>query len=140
MPGVVHISEAASLGLHAMILLASDPARTFRTKEMAGLLRVSEDHLAKVLQRLVRAELVGSMRGPRGGFTLGRDAADIRLLDIYETIEGPLKAGACLLGERRCELGCVLGDFITTTNEEFRRRFAQTRLADVANVLGRLTP
>ena len=69
--GIVHISEAANIGLHAMILLASEPQRSFRAKEAAEVLGVSEDHLAKVMLGLVRAGLVASTRGPHGGFKLG---------------------------------------------------------------------
>jgi DNA-binding IscR family transcriptional regulator len=47
--GIVHISEAANIGLHAMIVLAGDPSRSFRARELAECLGVSVDHLAKVL-------------------------------------------------------------------------------------------
>ena len=130
--GIVHISEAANIGLHSMILLAGEPARSFRAREVATALGVSEDHLSKVLLGLVRAGMVVSTRGPRGGFKLGRPAASIKLLAIYETIEGELRHRACLLAKPRCDGGCILGDFVADTNAEFRRRFAGTTLADVA--------
>jgi len=133
--GIVHISEAANIGLHAMILLASEPQRSFRAKEAAEVLGVSEDHLAKVMLGLVRAGLVASTRGPHGGFKLGRPAHSIRLLKIYESIEGELRSRACLLDKPRCQGTCVLGTFVADTNEEFRRRFASTRLSDVAGAI-----
>lgn len=140
MSGIVHISEAANLGLHAMILLAAEPDRTLRTREAAVALGVSEDHLAKVLGGLVRAKLVGSTRGPHGGFRLQRETQSISLLEIYEAIEGPLAPRHCLLGEKRCQGECVLGDFVTRTNEQFRQKMTETRLSDVAGVLRGVVP
>ena len=135
MSGIVHISEAANLGLHAMILIAGRSEEAVRSRDIAAALGASEDHLAKVMQGLVRSGLVTSTRGPRGGFKLQRPAADIRLLDIYESIEGEMRPKACLLGMPRCAGQCVLGDFIVSTNEAFRRQFASTRLSDVAGAI-----
>ncbi len=137
MTGIIHISEAANLGLHAMIMMAGAPEETLRVREMASFLGASEDHLAKVLHGLTRAGLVESTRGPRGGFRLARDPGELRLLEIYEAIEGELRPRSCLLGKPHCNGDCVLGDFIATTNEAFRARFAATRLADVAGALRR---
>jgi len=130
--GVVHISEAATLGLHAMIVLACDPERRLTVKDLALALGASANHLAKVMGSLTRARLVGSVRGPAGGFTLARGAADICLLEVYEAIDGALRPHNCLLGERRCTGTCMLGDLVKDTNAAFVRRLATTRLDSLA--------
>lgn len=137
MSGVIHISEAANLGLHAMILMASEPERPLRVNQACEVLPVSENTLAKVMQRLGRAGLVHSTRGPQGGFTLAQAPSKVTLLDIYEAIEGPLEAHACLFGRPRCEGACVLGEFVVQTNAEFKSKLKRTRLADVAGALKR---
>ncbi|MCF8044104.1 MAG: Rrf2 family transcriptional regulator, partial [Desulfarculaceae bacterium] len=73
MQQLLKISEAASLALHTMGLLASRPGEQVPTRELAARLKVSEAHLAKVMQRLGRAGLVRSQRGPKGGFALERN-------------------------------------------------------------------
>lgn len=137
MGGVIHISEAANLGLHAMILMASAPDRPLRVNQACEVLPGSENTLAKVMQRLGRAGLVHSTRGPQGGFTLALPPAKVTLLDIYEAIEGPIAGHACLFGRPRCEGSCVLGDFVTQTNTDFKAQLKRTRLADVAGALKR---
>jgi Rrf2 family protein len=132
MSGVVHISEAANLALHTMILLAADPERPLRVNCATKVLPVSENHLAKVLQRLAHVGLVRSTRGPHGGFTLARSPKQTTLLEVWEAIEGPLAPHGCLLGKPKCGGSCVLGDFIEKTNEAFRKKLARTRLSDVA--------
>ena len=48
------------------------------------------EYLLKILQQLVRADVLRSKRGPRGGFTLARTADKISMLQIVEAVEGPL--------------------------------------------------
>ena len=64
MANFVRISEAASLGLHTMALLAKRGETRTTNQEIADMLGASVHHLAKVMQRLVRAGLVDSAVGP----------------------------------------------------------------------------
>jgi Rrf2 family protein len=112
MAGLLRVSEAATLGLHALAFLAQNPGRRCSSREIAGVLDLSEAHLAKIMQRLERAGLVLGRRGPAGGFTLARPATEISLRRIYEVIEGPLRSERCLLGhplgKHQCPLGRLL--------------------------------
>jgi Rrf2 family protein len=132
MTNVLKISEAASLALHTMVLLASKPRQTMSNRDIAAILKVSEAHLAKVLQRLGRAGLVNSHRGPKGGFTLGRDSQDISLLAVYEAVEGPLETKSCLLGKPVCGGKCLLGGLLHKVGSDVSDYFSQTRLSDLA--------
>lgn len=48
------------------------------------------EYLLKILQQLVRANVLRSKRGPRGGFFLSRASDNITLLEIIEAVDGPL--------------------------------------------------
>lgn len=48
------------------------------------------EYLLKILQQLVKANVLRSKRGPRGGFSLARPAEKISLLNIIEAVEGPM--------------------------------------------------
>jgi Rrf2 family iron-sulfur cluster assembly transcriptional regulator len=50
-------------------------------------------YLEQIFQRLRRAGLVESKRGPGGGYTLARPASEISLREIIEALEGPLAEG-----------------------------------------------
>jgi Rrf2 family protein len=58
--------------------------------------RVSEEYdipleyLLKILQQLVRASVLRSKRGPRGGFFLAMDADKITMHQIIEAVDGPM--------------------------------------------------
>lgn len=131
MPGILNISEASAIGVHAVMLIAREPSEPRRAPEMAGTLGVSAAHLQKVLQRLVHAGLVRSTRGPKGGYALAKSPSSISLGDVFQAIEGALSMGTCLLDKDRCRMGtCALGDMLSTMNEAVAKRL-QTRLSEL---------
>lgn len=133
MHGTLRISEAASIGLHAMTLLASEQGRTYAVRRMAESLRVSEAHLSKVMQRLNRVGLVSSVRGPAGGYSLGKPREKITLLDIVEAIDGPLDPSDCIMPERTCHgTACIFGDLLAVVNEKVREHLRNTKLSGLA--------
>jgi Rrf2 family protein len=135
---MLKLSEAASLALHTMVLLAgSRDQGLISAHELAEKLEVSEAHLSKVLQRLARAGLVNSTRGPKGGFALGRNYSDISLLDIYETIEGPMVNRHCFRSTRVCNAGnCIFGGLLDDINQRVREYLAETKLPELAGRIG----
>jgi Rrf2 family protein len=133
MTKLVRISEAASLALHAMAMLYQCDRQRFTNQEISERLGASEHHLAKVMQRLAKAGLVESLRGPQGGFCLGPAATDARLLAIYEAIEGPLSDEGCLLSSAVCERQqCVLGDLAARVHNQVREYLMENTLAQFA--------
>jgi Rrf2 family protein len=135
MSSILRISEAASLALHSMVLLAASPDRLIPTREIASGLHVSEAHLSKVLQRLARVGLVKSTRGPKGGFMLGKAGDEVSLLDVYESIEGPLMPTKCLFDAQICGgEKCILGGLLETVDKQVREYLAETRLSELTSV------
>jgi Rrf2 family iron-sulfur cluster assembly transcriptional regulator len=48
------------------------------------------EYLLKIMQQLVKANLLRSKRGPRGGFSLGKPVNKITLLQVIEAVDGPM--------------------------------------------------
>lgn len=57
--------------------------------------------LEQIFQDLKRAGLVGSKRGPQGGYSLTRRSGEIRLGDVIRALEGPIVLGEREGGSRR---------------------------------------
>ena len=132
MESIVCISDAVSLAFHAVVLLASHSNSRLSNKQIASDIHVSEAHLSKVLQRLVKVGLVRSTRGPRGGFKLGKRAETIKLLDVYETIEGPYDHANCLFGQPVCDRGtCIFGGLLESIQVQIYHYLSNTRLSDL---------
>ncbi|MBM4090209.1 MAG: Rrf2 family transcriptional regulator [Planctomycetes bacterium] len=133
MARLVGISEAVSLGVHTMVLLAQQPDRRFTNQEIARALHASWHHLAKVMRHLVKVGLVDSIRGPGGGFVLAKPARKVTLLDVFEAIEGPLEKDSCFARTQLCQgPSCVLGQAFRSVHEQLRKFLRSTTLAQLA--------
>jgi Rrf2 family protein len=137
MAGLVRVSEAASLGLHAAMLLACATSPWVRTRDLGERIGASQAHLVKVLQSLARAGLVETERGPHGGARLARPAGEITLLRVYEAIDGPLETTECLLARPICDgTCCMVGKMLYRMNQDVREHLARTSLAEVWSACG----
>lgn len=114
-----NISEAASIGIHSMVLIAKSDKR-LNVTNISEIMDFSRHHVAKVMQRLAKGGMVKSTRGPSGGFVIDMDPADISLLDIYEAIEGKIIITECPLGYKKCPFNkCLLDDMANQMTKTF---------------------
>lgn len=130
MSKVVALTEATSIGLHSMVLIARSDAilNVLKISEFIG---SSRHHVAKIMQRLSRAGLVSSNRGPSGGFVLKKLPSEISLLQIYEVLEGPLSVQTCPMDRPSCPFGeCILGDLALRVSREIKDYLASRTLQD----------
>lgn len=133
MAGVIQISEAASIGVHATLWMAKTTGTLARSSEVCRIFGFSEAHFAKVMQSLSRAGIVESVRGPRGGTRLARSPAAISLLEVFEAIEGNLSADRCLLSPKFCPARCCpIGREIDGLNRRLRQTLADATLESMS--------
>jgi Rrf2 family protein len=140
MHGIVKFTEAVSLALHAMAFLAAERERRVQIQDIAGALKVSPSHLAKVMQRLAKTGLIRSVRGRTGGFVLARDPGEITALEVYEAVEGPLEICHCLFPEPQCRGDCMLGDTLAKASGLIRDRLSRASLAELSAVFSGTPP
>jgi Rrf2 family protein len=94
----MQLTRAADYGVRAMIHLANSNGQGRASlTELARAAEVSPAFLSKVLQRLVRAGLVASQRGKKGGFTLLERGREASLLEILQALDGVPALNLCLL-------------------------------------------
>lgn len=128
---IFHISEMVSLALHSILIIAAKDKQLVNAKKMAEIIGASEAHLTKALQQLVRAGYIRSVRGPKGGFALLKDASEITLLDIYEAIEGPIKIEGCPMNCKKCAFKtCIFGGVPERLNQEFKQYMMNKKVSD----------
>jgi Rrf2 family protein len=128
---VVHISEAASIAIHSLAIIASSPVK-INARQIAQLTGSSLNHLSKVMQMLVKNDYVHSNRGPSGGFVLNIPADQITLLEVYEYIEGTIDCQFCGIQENKCPfVSCVFGSKAEIFSEEFILYLKNTRISDL---------
>lgn len=123
-------SEAGNLAVHSCAVLASlEEERPVSAREMAEGLGVSESHLRKVLQILVRKGILESGRGAAGGFELARSAASVTLAGILEAVDSMPSPGGCLLGRSVCPAGsCVFTELNAEIGSMIEKAMSSTTL------------
>jgi len=128
---LVNISEAASLAIHSMALIASSNER-LNAKRISEILHVSQNHLAKILQVLAKNEYLVSNRGPGGGFTFKKNADQISMLEIYQLIEGSIDCQFCGITENQCPfITCIFGGKPDKLTHEFVEYLTNTKISDL---------
>lgn len=131
MTKIVTISEAASLAIHAMVLIARSN-KSLNVSIIAQQMGASRNHLAKVMQRLVKDGFVKSTRGPAGGFTLNKPPDEITLLSIFESIEGPVEFAGCPLDQKVCAIGqCLMEGVVEEATALVIGHFSKKKLSDL---------
>lgn len=99
---------------------------------------VPEAFTAKILQQLVRADLVLSTKGPGGGFSVPPALAHkVKLSRIVATIDGDAIYKGCALGLPQCDASrpCALHDHFLKVREDLRRMLEQTSVQDLVKDL-----
>ncbi len=129
MSRIVHLSEASSLAIHAMVIIARSD-KIVNVQSIAQDTSSSKNHLAKVMQRLVKDGMVKSTRGPAGGFELNKPPQDISILDVYESIEGPIQHGGCPVDNQICAFNkCLVGGIVDNVSMQLKEYLAEQKLS-----------
>lgn len=92
---------------------------------------------AKILQRLVRAKLLKSVRGPHGGFKINQKQAPIYLKDIVVAIDGDGLFTKCVLGFETCsaEEPCAVHHKFEYLRNDLQKTLAETKLDEIAGIV-----
>jgi len=139
------MSVGVEWALHSCLELGWAAPALVPTTRLAALRELGAPYLNKQLQALVKAGLVASTSGPRGGFTLAKEPAAIRVLDIVEAIEGPASAFRCTEIRQRgplaaapedCTKACHIAAVMYRADNAWRRELAAVTLADLAGQVG----
>lgn len=142
---IVKLPESTEWVLHAATSLAQlEPGGTVSAAQLAAHYDVPAAYLAKQLQALVRAGLLGATTGPRGGFRLARPAGEITLLQIVEALDGTSPFYACNEIRQRgrgavppdqCRRTCALAARMAQAEAAWRQSLAKVTVADIVATL-----
>ena len=86
----MRLTRQTNYAIRMLMSCAANGARLSRVREIAAAYAVSELFLFKILQPLVEAGLVETVRGRSGGVRLARPAGEITLRAVVEATEESL--------------------------------------------------
>jgi Rrf2 family transcriptional regulator, iron-sulfur cluster assembly transcription factor len=142
------LSNTCKYAIRAVIYLALNEEGV----KKIGIKRISEDlnipnpFLGKILQILAKNKILSSTKGPNGGFSLGKPAKDISLMDIVDIIDGDENFNACVIGLQSCsieEQNCPIHDDYAPIREQAKQVFMklsfQTMAENIKNRNNKIT-
>jgi Rrf2 family protein len=136
------MSQGVEWALHCCLTLAwlSDDTAV-PTATLAEAFEIPSHYLNKFLQALVRAEILVSTAGVKGGFRLAKPPQKITLLDVVNAIEGPESAFRCTEIRQRgagapakrqeFALPCGIAIAMGRAEAAWRRELAAQTIADL---------
>lgn len=95
---------------------------------------ISLSYLEQLFGKLRRHQLVGSVRGPGGGYTVAKELDTITVADIIRAVDEPLDATSCG-GRENCadEHRCMTHDLWTTLNRKMYDYLASVSLQQLVD-------
>lgn len=134
------LSKACEYGIKAVVLLAqcSAPGKLCNVKEISKEINSPEAFTAKVLQQLVRASVISSVKGPQGGFYIEeKKLKRLSLMHLVVAIDGDNIISKCVLGLRQCSESnpCPMHPKYKIVKENIRNMLETTFVHELASDL-----
>lgn len=131
----MNISTKGRYAVRAMLDLALQPtSEPTLIKDISKRQGISDLYLEQLFNRLKTAGLLRSIRGPKGGFMLNKPAAEIKLIDILEAMEGPIAPVDCVDNAALCARAdaCITRDIWAEMKKVMVEMLESTTLEDLA--------
>jgi len=129
-------SKACEYGIRATVYVAVQSLEERRTnlKEIAKAIESPEAFTAKILQQLVKNNIVDSTKGPSGGFIINKiQIKQIKLSQIVSAIDGDNIYTGCGLGLKECdeEKPCPVHDKFKEVRDSLKYMLETTSIEEL---------
>ena len=133
------ISQTVEYALRAIVTIAQHNGTPCTAQKISEITHVPAPYLSKMMQGLVRANLVTSKRGLHGGFVLLKDAADLTIWEVVDAVEPIKRIRQCPLGINShegtlCPLHRRLDNAMASVEDSFRETSVAELLAQPGSV------
>ena len=129
------LSLTCKTAIKAVIYLASKYQSGERAgiKEIAEFINASEHTVGKMLQTLVKEDVINSAKGPNGGFYITAKQKSQSILGIIDAIDGKEVFDECGLGLSKCYAThpCPIHNDYKAVRDLFEKLCREKRLTDL---------
>ena len=129
------LSLTCKTAIKAVIYLASkfESGEKAGVKEIAEFIDASEHTVGKMLQTLVKAGVIISLKGPTGGFYITAKQKGQPIIHIVEAIDGENVFNQCGLGLSKCSAThpCPIHDDYKVVRDLFENMCKQKKVSDL---------
>ena len=129
------LSLTCKTAIKAVIYLASkfESGEKAGIKEIAEFINASEHTVGKMLQTLVKEQVINSSKGPTGGFYITAKQKNQLIINIVEAIDGKEVFKQCGLGLSKCSAmhPCPIHDDYKAVRDLFENMCRQRIISDL---------
>lgn len=132
-------SKSCEYGLRAVIYIAQQTSlnKKVSLSNIAEEINSPQAFTAKVLQQLVKHNIIKSIKGPYGGFMIEKENMNTKLSEVVSVLDGDSIYTGCGLGLKACnaERPCPLHFKFVDIRERLKLMLDQTTLLSITNEL-----
>lgn len=129
------MSLTCKTAIKAVIYLASkrESGDKSSVREIAEFIAASEHTVGKLLQTLVKKDIIKSAKGPNGGFYISRAQYNQPIIKIIEAIDGKDFFKECGLGLKKCSSThpCPIHEDFKEIRDLFEKMCHKKTMADL---------
>ena len=125
------ISKTAEYALRAIVTVAQHQDKSCSAQKISSVTQIPSPYLSKLMQVLVRAGLVRSQRGVRGGFMLTAELSELTMWDVVDAVEPLQRIRECPLGIKSHEAFCPLHQRLDDTMAMVETSLRETTIAEL---------
>lgn len=129
------LSLTCKTAIKAVIYLASkfETGEKAGIKEIAEYINASEHSVGKMLQTLVKEQVINSLKGPTGGFFITKKQINQPIIHIVVAIDGRDVFNQCGLGLSKCSAThpCPMHDDYKAIRDLFEKMCRQKLVSDL---------
>ncbi len=129
------LSNSSKYAIKAVLFLAlhSSKDKKILAKDISKPINVPQAYIAKLLQPLVKENIVSSIKGPKGGFYLDEVNLNKSVMSIIMVIDGEDKWNACMLSLEKCneEKPCPMHAILSASRNKILNNLKDKTIKDV---------
>jgi Rrf2 family protein len=117
------------------VAMMNDEKKRIQIDEISERLSVPKHFLGKILNRIVKAGILNSTKGPYGGFSVNQNTLSTSVIRLFEITDGKEKLTNCALSLRNCnaEHPCPLHLQTELLRNDFSNSFSMITVYDLLN-------
>ena len=129
------LSNTCKSAIKAVIYLCSkfDTEENASIREVAEFINANEHTVGKILQTLVKQNVIKSLKGPTGGFYITKEQQKQPIINIVEAIDGKQIFKSCGLGLSKCSAShpCPIHDDYKQARDFIEKLFREKNVVNL---------
>ena len=134
------LNKHSDYALRALIALGMEPGVRLSAKALSEAQGIPYQFLRRILQELIKSGMVSSKQGVGGGVALAKDPEEIKVGEVIEIFQGPVRVSDCMFRRQLCSnrATCVLRHEIMRIEHMVNDEFSKVTVGKLVGDLRRV--